>query len=151
MSGHCPSINGQKPNEEYDLDNQSHLIALGFNPNSNEEKADKYVHYPHCDWVVIEWKGSAVPKAIRQIETTVEHLVKNGKKVDFAIIIKKRLNRFEQRTYKRRRRDRVLIDPHTQDPYTVHVGSAKLNILLLYYSEANSDNQLDKYLSGGSD
>ena len=150
MSERCPIINGQKPNEEFDLDNESHLTALGFDPKGKQEKADKYVHYPHCDWAVIEWKGSAIPKAIRQIESTIERLVEHGKKVDFAIVIKKRLNRYEQRTYKRRR-DRVLIDPETQDPYTVQAGSNRVNILLLYRSEVNSDNRLDKYLSGGSD
>jgi hypothetical protein len=150
MSEHCPIIGGQKPNEIFDLDDQSHLIALGYNLQDREAKADKYVHYPHCDWAVIEWKGSAIPKAIRQIEVTVERLIHLGKKVDLAIIIKRRLNRYEQRTYKRRR-DRVLINPQTREPYRVNVGSTKVNILLLYQSEANSDNKLDKFLSGGSD
>jgi len=148
MSGHCPNINGQKPNEEFDLDDKSHLITLGFGSNYTDEIADRYVHYPHCDWAVIEWKGSAIPKAIRQIEATVETLVQLGKKVDFVVIIKKRINRYEQRAYKRTKH-KILIDPQTQDPYTVKAGANKLNVLLLYYSEENSANKLDKYLSGG--
>jgi len=150
MSEHYPAINGQKPNEKFDLDNQSHLTSLGLNMKTIDERADRYAHYPHCDWAVIEWKGSTVPKAIRQIQSTVKELVQHGKKVDMLIILKKRLNRFEQRLYKRRK-DRILINPQTQDPYSVQVGSNRLNILLLYYSEENSDNPLDKYLSGGSD
>ena len=89
MSGHCPNINGQKPNEEFNLDDKSHLVTLGFGSNYNDEIADSYVHYPHCDWAVIEWEGSTVHKAIRQIERTIEHLVRNGRKVDLAIVVKK--------------------------------------------------------------
>jgi hypothetical protein len=58
--GKNPLINGEKPrpNKIYDLDNKEHLKALGLDPNDNEEKADEFAHYPHCDWAVIEWKGS---------------------------------------------------------------------------------------------
>jgi hypothetical protein len=143
-----PMINGQKPNEEFELDDKAHLKALGLDPNDRDEKADKYVHYPHCDWAVIEWKGSAIPKAIRQIELTTERLAKINKPVNLVMIIKKRINRYEQRFY-RRRRDRVLIDPQTQDPYTVAVGNHSLNVLLLYYSEKHSDVKMDIYLAGG--
>lgn len=142
-----PTINGQSPKEQYYLDNPDHLKALGLNPRDIGEKADKYVHYPHCDWAVVEWKGSAIPKAIRQIEHTVEKLTNLNKPINLLIIIKKRINRFEQKFFKRRR-DRVLIDPQTQEPIPVRVGNQTMNVLLLYYSEQHTEN-LVKYLSGG--
>lgn len=147
MSGKNPMINGEKPKEKYDLDNVEHLKALGLDLNDKEEKADEYAHYPHCDWAVIEWKGSAMPKAIRQVEVTTKKLGQINKQVDLVIILKKRLNRYEQKFY-RRRNDRVLIDLQGQ-PCSVRVGNHSINILLLYYSEENSDNNLVKYLSKG--
>ena len=146
MLGKNPVINGEKPNEVYDLDNKEHLKTLGFDPSDKEQKADEYAHYPHCDWAVIEWKGSSMPKAIRQVEATTKKLCQINKPVDMVIILKKRLNRYEQRFY--RRRNRVLIDLQGQ-PHSVRVGSRRINILLLYYSEENSDTNLLKYLSKG--
>jgi hypothetical protein len=145
MLGKNPTINGQKPNEVYDLDNREHLKALGLDMNDIGEKADEYAHYPHCDWFVIEWKGSSLPKALRQVEATSKKLGQINKRVNMAIILKKRLNRYEQRFYKRRN-DRVLIDLQGR-PRSISVGNYSINILLLYYSEENSDTNLLKYLS----
>lgn len=147
MLGKNPMINGEKPNELYDLDNKDHLKMLGYDLTDKGEKADEYAHYPCCDWAIIEWKGSAMPKAIRQVEATTKKLGQINKPIDMVIILKKRLNRYEQRFYKRRN-DRVLIDLRGQ-PYSVQVGNHKVNILLLYYSEENSDTNLLKYLSKG--
>jgi hypothetical protein len=142
-----PTLNGERPKEQYYLDNPEHLKALGLNPQDKGEKADKYVHYPQCDWAVVEWKGSAIPKAIRQIEHTVEKLDKANKPIHLLIIIKKRINRFEQKFFKRRR-DKVLIDPQTQEPIPVRVGNQTMPIILLYHSEQHTEN-LIKYISGG--
>jgi hypothetical protein len=62
LSGKNPMIKGEKPNEIYDLDNKEHLRELGLDLNDNDERADRYVHYPWCDWAIIEWKGSAIPQ-----------------------------------------------------------------------------------------
>lgn len=140
-------INNEKPNEIHDLDDNGYLKTIGYDMQNDGEIADEYAHYPWCDWAVIEWKGSAMPKAIRQVETTTKKLGQINKPVDMVIILKKRLNRWEQKFYKRRN-DRVLVDLQGQ-PYSVRVGNHKVNILLLYYSEENSNTNLLKYLPKG--
>lgn len=142
-----PIINGQKPDTQYNLDNEDDLKKLGINPRDNERISDRYVHYQNCKHAVVESKGTTVHKAIEQIESTVKRLLNTGNKVDFAMLIMKRLSHSEQRSFKRRK-DRVLINPQTHEPYTVRVGNEKRTILLLYTSEADiTCDGMDKYLS----
>jgi hypothetical protein len=142
-----PIINGQKPDVQYNLDNEDDLKKLKIDPKDEGKISDRYVHYQNCKHAVIESKGSTAHKAIEQIESTVKRLLSAGNKVDFAILIMKRLSRTEQRSFKRRK-DRVLIDPQTREPYTVRVGSEKRTIFLLYTSEADiTCDGMDKYLS----
>lgn len=142
-----PIINGQKSDTQYNLDDEDDLKKLKLNPTDDGRISDRYVHYQNCKHAVIESKGTTVHKAIEQIESTVKHLLSVGNKVDFTILIMKRLSHSEQRSFKRRK-DRVLIDPQTHEPYTVRVGNEKRTIFLLYTSEANiTCDGMDKYLS----
>ncbi len=142
-----PIINGQKADLQYNLDNDADIKKLGLDPNDKGKISDRYVHYKNCKHAVIESKGTTVHKAIEQIEETIKRLIKANRKVDLPILIMKRLNHSEQRNFKRRK-DRVLINPQTREPYTVNVGYVKRDILLLYTSEANIKcESMDKYLS----
>jgi hypothetical protein len=146
-----PTINGQKVDQNFDLDNEADLTKLGLDPKDKGKISDRYVHYSSCKHAVIEGKGTTVHKAIEQIERTMNRLLNKGHKVDFAIIIMKRLNHSEQRKFKRGR-DRVLFNPQTREPYTVNVGNQKRDVLLLYTSEANLRcERMDKYLSHKED
>jgi hypothetical protein len=150
MPQKVPIINGKTPDEQYDLDNKSDLQEIGLNSEVDIKVADKYVHYRNCKYAVIEFKGSTLRKAIIQLEITVKRLLTTGRKVDFAIIVMDRLSRWEKRIFKRRR-DRTLIDPQTNKPYTIRVGSLTKNILLFYSSEVRKMySGLNKYLSGGN-
>lgn len=55
MTGHCPTINGQKPNEEFDLDNQSHLATLGYHQIKRRGKSRQVCSLPSlrlvCHWM----------------------------------------------------------------------------------------------------
>lgn len=142
-----PVINGQKVDQNFDLDKEADLVRLGLDPKDKGKISDRYVHYNSCKHVVIEGKGTTVRKAIEQIERTTDRLLNKGHKVDFAIIIMKRLNHIEQRKFKRGR-DKVLFNPQTREPYTVNVGNQKRDVLLLYTSEANVRCEtMVKYLS----
>jgi hypothetical protein len=147
-----PVINGQKVDQNFDLDKEEDLVKLGLDPRDKGKISDRYVHYSSCKHAVIEGKGTTLRKAIEQIERTTERLLTKGHKVDFGIIIMKRLNHVEQRRFKRRR-DKVLLNPQTREPYTVVVGNQKRDLLLLYTSEPNVwCERMDKYVShnGGS-
>jgi hypothetical protein len=149
MPKNAPIINGRKPDALYDLDNQSDLLKLGLGYQAELKIADKYAHYQNCKYAVIELKSNTLRKAVEQLDSTVKRLVSVGKKVDLAIVVINRLNRYEQRSFKRRK-DKILINPQTNQPYTIRVGNDAWNILLFYASEANKTSHgMDKYLSGG--
>ena len=76
-----PLMDGKRIDEQYDLDNKSHLLTLGLDPNADLKIADKYAHYRHCKHAVIEFKSSStVSKAVEQLRTTIERLLQLGKK-----------------------------------------------------------------------
>lgn len=125
-----------KPDKEYDLDNENHISQLNIKVTVGSKISDKYSHFPNCMWAIVEFKGSTLRKAIDQLTATVKLLLTAGKRVDFPIIVMKRLSRGEKRTFKRRK-DKVLTNPHTGKPYSVSVGYRKLNVLLFYDSEVN--------------
>jgi len=66
--------------------------------------ADYYIHFEaryRCVYVVIEVEGSKIGKALRQLESTVRRLKRNGREVDRIMIVLKRssLTKYEQRIY----------------------------------------------------
>jgi hypothetical protein len=149
MPEKVPFIKGKKPEREYDLDDESHLSELGLTANTELKIADRYVHYKNCDHAVVELKSSSLHKAVEQIEATVERLMKVGKKVDFAIIVTKKVNRFERRKFQRNK-DKILVNPETNKPYQVRIGGKALNILLYYTSEVSKMYRgLNRFLKGG--
>lgn len=151
MPKRIPFIKGQKPNKEYNLDDEGQLNELGLNIKSDLKIADRYVHYQNCEHAVVELKSSSLHKAIEQIEATVERLINAGKPVNYAIVVIDRLNRYEQRLFKRRERNHVLINPNTNKPYQVKVGGQAWNILIFYSSEVDKMYKgLNKFFSGGS-
>ncbi|MGB9960577.1 MAG: hypothetical protein ACPLKQ_08725 [Candidatus Bathyarchaeales archaeon] len=152
MPKRIPFIKGQKPDREYDLDNEAQLNELGLNTKHDSKIADKYVHYQNCKHAVIELKSSSLHKAIEQVEATVERLIHVGKTVDYIIVVMDGLNRYERRLFKRRDRNHVLINPNTNKPYQVKAGGHVWNILIFYSSEVDKMYRgLNKYFSGGSD
>jgi len=92
------------------------LIGLKYNVLMNEDDiraltggkaADAYVHikidvppFSKCKYAVIEFKGSAIKKALDQLEASVDALRKNNYKVDYTIItLKGRLNKRERKLF----------------------------------------------------
>lgn len=144
-----PLIDCKKIDESYDLDNDSDLRKLNFNPNSNLKIADRYVHYENCKHAIVEFKGSTLRKAIEQLQSTAQQLIKISKKIDFVIIVADGLNRFEKQKFKRRATDYTLLDPITKLPLQIRVNSMGLPIRLFYPIEANKTyDGMVKYLSG---
>jgi len=145
MRKKAPMINGKTPNEQYDLDNKSDLLKLGLNPKSDLKIADKYVHYQNCKYAVIEF-GSTLHKAVEQVESTVKRLSNLGRKIDIPIIVVNRLNRWEKRMFKRKLRDKILLERKTGNPRLIKADSKAWAILLFYSSELNKMyNGLPKY------
>jgi len=142
----APIIDGKKIDKQYDLDNESDLIALGLDPKADLKIADKYAHYENCKYAVIEF-GSTLHKAVEQVETTTKRLLTVGKKVDLPIIVVDRLSSYEQKIFKRRPRDNTLRERKTDKPRLIKAGSKAWTILLFYSSEVNKMyNGLNKYL-----
>lgn len=145
MRKKAPIIDGRKPDKQFDLDNESDLLKLGLNPRANLKIADKYVHYQNCKYAVIEF-GSTLHKAVEQVESTVKQLSTLGRKIDIPIIVVNRLNTWEKRMFKRKLRDKVLLERKTGNPRLIKVGSKAWAILLFYSSELNKMyNGLPKY------
>jgi len=144
----APIINGKRVDKQYDLDKEEDLLELGLNPNADLKIADKYAHYQNCKHAVIEF-GSTLHKAVEQVESTVKQLLDVGKKIDFLFIIVNRLNTWEKRTFKRKTRDKILVNRKTGKPRLVKADSKAWQILLLYSSELNRMNKgLNKYFGG---
>lgn len=141
-------MEGKKIDRQYDLDNESHLLELGLDPKADLKIADKYAHYQHCKNAVIELKSSStLHKGIKQIETTIKRLLKVGKKVDYAIMVVKRINPYEKRFY-RQGKDNILFNPNTKEPHKIKVGSYSWVIRIFYDSQVNSMyKSLPRYLS----
>jgi len=95
-----------KPDEEYDLDNPEHRNLLGI--AHNEQHADAYCHFTNCKRMVEERKETTqVKTALKQLESTVDQLLANGRKVTDTLIIMTKLARSEQRRY--------YVDPRTHE------------------------------------
>lgn len=95
-----------KPDEEYDLDNPDHRNLLGI--AHNEQHADAYCHFTNCTRMVEERKETTqVKTALKQLESTVDQLLANGRKVTDTVIIMTKLARSEQRRY--------YVDPRTHE------------------------------------
>lgn len=110
MRKKIPLIDGLRPNQDYVLDSASDLRKLGLPSQVQTKIADRYIHYQDCRFAVIEFKSSTIGKAIRQIEATVQMLAGVGKKVDLAIVVMDKPNKYEMRIYKRDRRSKELVN-----------------------------------------
>ncbi len=146
-----PFIDGKKIDEQYDLDNETHLLQLGLNPKAELKIADKYAHYTHCKHAVIELKSSStVSKGIKQIESTIKRLLKRGKKVDFAIIVVKKINTYEKHFFTQGKGN-ILLNPKTKVAHRIRIGSLSWEVLIFRESEVNRMYEgLPKYLSEGN-
>lgn len=150
MHKKAPLIDGKKIDEQYDLDNESDLLKLGLNPKADLKIADKYAHYSHCKHAVIELKSSStISKGIKQIESTIKRLLRKGKKVDFAMIVVKRINTYERRLFTQGK-DNMLLNPSTNKTIRIRVGSLSWDVLIFRESQVNSMYKgLPKYLTEG--
>ncbi len=141
----APIINGQRLDKRYDLDDKHDVLTLGLDPEPDLKIADEYSHYEDCRFAVIEY-GSTLHTGVKQVESTVNRLLTLGRKIDIPIIVVDRLNRFEQRIFKRRK-DYILRKRETNNPYLIKVGSKVWVILLFYSHEVNRMyDGLNKYL-----
>lgn len=136
MPMRAPILYGGKPDKEYDLDDPSDRSQLSI-ANVASKIADRYAHYPNCNWAILEFKGSTLRKAIEQLTDTAKLLANKGKKVDVSILVMKRLSGGERRMLKRTR-DKLLLNPQNGKPYQITTGSNQVNILLFMESEVAS-------------
>lgn len=136
MRKKAPIIGGKEPDRQYDLDKESDMLELGLNPKADLKIADKYVHYQNCKHAIIEF-GSTLRKAVEQLESTTKRLTTLGRKVDILIAVVGRLNKWEQKTFKRKVREKILLNRETGKPRLVRVGTKAWSILLFYSSELN--------------
>jgi hypothetical protein len=151
MAKKVPLLGNAKPIEEYNLDDKSVRIKLGLangHPSHPPKLCDRYVVYSNRETAVVELKrSSTVHKAIRQLESTIDLLLRAGKHVDHAIIVMKKINRYEKRIYKQDR-DNRLVNQITKEPYTIRIGSYARHILFFRESQvSNMYHNLRKYLS----
>jgi len=151
MAKKVPLLGNAKPIEEHDLDDKSVRIKLGLSngdPSHPPKLCDRYVVYSNRETAVVELKSSStVHKAIKQLKSTIDLLLKAGKHVDYPIIVMKRINPYEKRIYKRGRNNR-LVNPTTKQSYTIMVGSHARDILFFRESQVNDMyHDLRKYLS----
>lgn len=68
---------------------------------AEEKVADYYYHYAVCTWAVLEAKSSKIGSALRQLETTVDKLMKKGHRVDMVIIVLDKLSTLEKKRFLR--------------------------------------------------
>lgn len=145
MQKRAPMIDGKKPKIQYDLDNKDHLHTLGQDPNDESKIADLYVQYHNGKWAVIEC-GATLRKGIEQVESTAKRLENAGWTVDLLIVVVNRLNDWEQKMFKRKLRDNILLKRDTSKPLLVRASNKVWNILLFYSSELDKMSQgLYKY------
>jgi hypothetical protein len=146
MQKRVPMIDGKMPKIQYDLDNENHLRTLGLDPNAELKIADLYVQYHNGKWAVIEC-GATLRKGIEQVASTAERLKSKGWNVDLLIIVVDRLNRWEQKMFKRKHTDNILLNRVTSKPYLVRASNKIWSVLLFYSSELDKMSQgMYKYI-----
>jgi hypothetical protein len=145
MAKKVPFMEGVEPVEQFSLDDKATLIQLGLekdvDPSRPPKIADRYVRYGNNKFAVVEMKRSTLHKAIDQLESTIERLIKVGRRVDYAIIVTQKLNASESRLYRKGKYNRLL-NPFTNEPYRITFGSLSLEVLIFY------DNEVDRMYEG---
>jgi len=113
-----PKIGGEIP-RIYVLDEQQHLNELGFIPKVGEDICDMYCVYPSGLGIVIEHKAKSLRNAITQLQDTARSLQRINKRVNGAIIIAEKMNKYEQKQYKRDPKTRKIIRKYTDKPISI--------------------------------
>src|SRR5690606_15228892 len=83
------------------LDDDNDLKRFGITLDQTLKKGDYYVHRNNCKWIVVERKDkpSRIEYTIRQISSTVEQLLKQGKPVHQVMVICEKISKNEGSAY----------------------------------------------------
>jgi hypothetical protein len=139
MGKKVPLMNGSKLREQYNLDDQSDRSKLNLpnvDPSHPPKTSDRYVIYQNGKSAVVELKSSTIHKAIKQLETTIKSLLDAGKKVDYAVIVSKKINRYERRFF-RKGKNNILMNPIKNEPHRIKVGSQTWDIRFFRHDEVD--------------
>jgi len=136
-----PLIEGRKPNDRYDLDDESKLQSLNLDPKSKLKLADQYDHYPDCKWAVIEYKSRSLRDGVDQLEETAKRLLNAKGKVDLAILISRRINKAEKHIFKKV--GNLLHRKQTKKPVQIRAGKSLIEVQIYYHHEI--DRQYKNY------
>jgi len=149
MRKKAPLLDGEAPDEEYQLDKDSDLQLLGLPRPAFWRIADEYNHYPSCKHAVIEHKSKNLRDSIVQLESTARHLATVGKNVEVTVIVAERISHTEAKFY-RKGKDNKLYDRRRGVAVQIRPGNHLVDVLIFYVHEVNKmwDNhssRLDRY------
>ena len=138
-----PIIDGRQPliEERFNLDERSNWSKLQVKFREHEPIADEYDHYPHCKWVVIEYKSCSLKNAVEQIENTIKQLIDANQKVDHAVIVLDKFDGKERDLY--RKVDNILLLKHTRKPVSIRISNQE--ILVNVYDPNEIEKQYQDY------
>lgn len=140
-----PIIDDLLPRQEevFDLDDIEQLHQANIAFNNRLKIADEYDHYPHCKWVIIEYKSKSLRDSVEQLDWTAKQLIIMGRKVDHAIIVAEGIDNPERNLYKKQ--GNVLIYKPTRRQVTISTGNGSVGVQI--FDPYEIDKQYQNYRS----
>lgn len=142
MARTIPIIGGQHVDDNWDLDNASHLKDLGLPSELPCKKVDRYAHYRNCPYALIEFTKSAIGKAVKQFQECVEYFNDRERPINRLILVIDRWSKREKDRYYRPKRTRVLYDRESRKPIIVGSSDRRLEIFIYTEEEARRTHSL---------